>query len=68
MTMRLPLPLERIEIEANKVDGKKLLLLLVIAIPFSLGWLAAKIWRLICWVIASIKIGWIEGTKPRGSD
>ena len=68
MTMRLSLPLERIETEANKVDGKKLLLLLVIAIPFVLGWLAAKVWLLVCWLIASIKIGWIEGTKPRGSD
>jgi hypothetical protein len=66
--MRLSLPLERIESEADKVDGKKLLLLLVIAIPFSLGWLAAKTWQMICWFIAAIKIGWIEGTKPRGSD
>lgn len=58
MTMRLDLPLERIGKEAKAVDGRKLLLTLLVAIPISLGWTARKVWYVVAFFVTSVKVGW----------
>lgn len=63
MAMRLTLPLERIDAEAKKVDMQKMFITLIIFLPLLLGWLAAKVWLCVKWLIAAVKVGWAEGTK-----
>lgn len=62
MTMRLALPpVETISRKADDINPAKVLLGLFLGIFLALGWLAAKFWRCLQLIIASIEVGWKEG-------
>jgi hypothetical protein len=64
----LPLS-ERVAHRASTVDWRKLLLLVLLALPFALGWTARLVVRTVGWVLA---YGWasaVEGYRacaPKG--
>jgi hypothetical protein len=53
---------DRVQERAQKYDPKRLLVILVMALPFMLGWVAAKlsraVWMVGTWVFAAVAEGW----------
>lgn len=61
------LPVEQITADAKTVDAGRVLLSLLAAIPFVLGWTAGKIVLVVAWVCLAIKAGWLDARRPRAS-
>lgn len=70
MTLAFDLPrvTEQVQREVREIDVKRVLLILVIAIPVAIGWTAAKTVLAARFLGAAIREGYREGIKPRGSD
>ena len=66
----LPLS-ERVAYRAGAVDWRKMLLLVLLALPFVLGWTARLVVRTVGWVLAYAWAAAVEGyaacaPKPKG--
>ena len=66
----LPLS-ERVAHRASTVDWRKLLLLVLLGLPYVLGWTAALVVRTVGWVLAYAWAAAVEGyaacaLKPKG--
>lgn len=63
--------LERIRTGAREVDPVKVMLTIVAAIPYALGWIAAKVclaaWRVLSWMATAARVGWQEARKPKAA-
>lgn len=58
----------RVQSEADQVDLKRVVIWILIALPLTLGWMAAKSVLTVRFVLAAIKVGYKEGLKTsRGS-
>lgn len=68
--MALTVPVERIRVEAAKLDPVKVLLWLLAAPFLALGWTARAAWFVLSMAIAAAKVGWETGptrtSAPRG--
>jgi hypothetical protein len=53
---------EDVRAEAKRIDPAKVLLTLLFAVPFVLGWLAAQTvratWIVVSWLWAAVVVGW----------
>lgn len=59
--MALTVPVERIRVEAAKLDPVKVLLWLLAAPFLLLGWTARATWFVLSMAIAAAKVGWETG-------
>lgn len=57
--------LERIDAEARQLDPAKVLLTILAAIPFVIGWLLGKAWLVAAWLGTALVVGWREARTPR---
>lgn len=55
---------DRVNTEAKEVHPGQLLLVAFAAVFFAIGWVLAKLVRLVAWVIAAVKVGWFEAGGP----
>jgi hypothetical protein len=64
------LVLERVEVGAKTLTPRRVLLALITAPLFVLGWLAAQVcavaWLMIAWTITAVQVGWREAGGVRG--
>lgn len=54
-------PLERIEVEAEKIEFRRVVLGLFVGVFFALGWLVGRTWRCVAWSAAAVKVGFMAG-------
>jgi hypothetical protein len=55
--------LDRISTEAQKLQFGRAFLTIAFMPFFLLGWVAGKCWSAIAYILASIKVGWQEGSS-----
>jgi hypothetical protein len=64
-------PLEDITARARQVEFGRVLLTLIAALLYGVGWLAAKvlggIWLAFVWSAVAVKVGWTEARKSSTS-
>jgi hypothetical protein len=48
---------------AGKVRGTALLVLA--SVLWFLGWVVGKVWLVIAWSCAAVKVGWMDARTPR---
>ena len=71
MTVLDRVPLETINVQARQVEFGRLLLTVIAAALYGLGWLAAKtvtvtgkllgaVWLALAWSAVAVKVGWNE--------
>lgn len=63
--MALTLPIERIEERARAADPRRVLLTVLLAVPFVLGWLAGRAWLALAYVWSAVIAGWQAATARR---
>jgi hypothetical protein len=60
---------DRVSVEAKQVDVGRLLVTVIAAVLWSVGWTAAKVVtafaRAVGWSVAAIRVGWREGRQPQ---
>jgi hypothetical protein len=63
-------PVDRIGVEARDVHVGRVLLTILAAFFFAIGWIAAKTLLGLAWCGVAVKVGWQEaragGTRPPG--
>jgi len=59
--------LERIDAEARQLDPARVLLTILAAIPFVIGWLLGKAWLVLAWLWTAAVVGWREARAPRAA-
>lgn len=65
MTVLDSIPVDRIGADAREVQFGRLLVTLIVAVFFGVGWVAAKLWLGVAFAGVAVKAGWIEARKPR---
>lgn len=72
MTVLDRVPVERITAEARQVEFGRMLLTLIGAVFYAVGWVAAKVfgvlWFAAAWSATAVKVGWQDGRSPRGRE
>lgn len=72
MSVMQQVPLERINAEARQLDPVRVLLTLLAAPLFALGWLVAKValvaWIVVAWSWTAARVGWQEGWSPQSAE
>jgi hypothetical protein len=62
-------PTAQITREARQIHFWRTVLTLLAGLFFGLGWLAARgfgfAWFALAWTATAVKVGWVEGRKPR---
>jgi hypothetical protein len=53
----------RIQADAKTIDPLKVLLFLLMAVPFLLGWTARIVWIVIALLLAACKDGWTQASS-----
>lgn len=66
--MALTVPLERIEEKAVKADPRRAVLVVLLFLPFLIGWIARKIVLALAYAWSSVVAGWQEAARPRAED
>jgi len=61
-------PIERIEERARSADPRRVLLTVLLFVPFALGWLARKVWMALVYVWSAVVAGWQEAARPRAGE
>lgn len=73
------IPVDRITAEARRVDSRRIVLTLVAAVLYGVGWLAARIWEVVgvvliatwrglVWASTAVKVGWVDArSRTRGT-
>lgn len=73
------IPVDRITAEARQVDSKRIVLTVIAAVLYGIGWLAARIWEVIgvvlsvvwrgfVWAAVAVKFGWVDArSRTRGT-
>lgn len=56
-------PTDRIRVQAAALRLGPLLLSVLMAIPFALGWTAAKVFLAVRYVLAAVVVGWKTGLE-----
>lgn len=68
MTFLDDVMVERINTEARQVDFGRVVLTVLAAMLFGLGWIVARAfgvaWLALAWTAVAVKVGWVEGRKP----
>lgn len=64
----LTIPLERISTEARKVDLARVLLTILLTVPYVLGWIARKTWLLLVFLWSAAKVGWQDAGSPKTTE
>jgi hypothetical protein len=63
-------PVERITVEARQVDVGRLVLTVLAAVLYAVGWSAGKVlgavWLALAWSGTAVRLGWQEARKPTG--
>jgi hypothetical protein len=58
-------PLEEINTQARQVEFGRVLLTVIAAVLFGVGWLAGKtfslLWLGLAWSVVAVKVGWKQG-------
>jgi uncharacterized membrane protein YedE/YeeE len=61
--------LDRITAEARQVQFGRVVLTVLAAVLFGVGWVVARafgvLWLVAAWTATAVRIGWQEGRKPR---
>jgi hypothetical protein len=61
--------LERINTEARQIHFGRVVLTVLAAVFYGLGWITARtfgiIWLTLAWTAVAVKVGWTDGRKPR---
>jgi len=65
--MAMNTALERIDAEARQLDPSRVLLTILAAIPFVIGWLLGKGWLAVAWLWTAAVVGWREARAPRAA-
>lgn len=64
MTVLTQVPVEDITARARQVQFGRVLLTIIAAILYGVGWVAAKVlgglWLALAWSVVAIKVGWTE--------
>jgi hypothetical protein len=60
--------MEQITAEARQVRAGRLLVTLIAAVFYSMGWFAAKVFGAVIWCAVAVRVGWSEGRKAPGHD
>lgn len=64
--------LDKIADRQQKIDAVRTVLLLAMAVPFILGWLAGKtvivLWAVLSWVWAAAEVGWQTARSAPNTD
>lgn len=62
---------DRVSVEARQVDVGRLLVTVVAAVLWAVGWTAAKVVttfvRALGWSVAAVRVGWREGRQPQSA-
>mgnify|MGYP006976779523 CR=1 FL=1 len=66
--MALTVPLDRIEERTRTADPRRVLLTLLLVVPFVLGWLACKTWLAMVYLWSAVVAGWQAAARPRVSE
>ena len=70
MTVFSRVPVDRITVEARDVHMGRVLLTVLAAFFFAIGWVVAKFFLGCAWCGVAVKVGWQEaragGTRPAG--
>ena len=64
-------PVERVRAEADRIHLGRLLLTVLVAVLFTVGWVAGKASLGVRWSLAAVKVGWQDaratgGRRPHG--
>jgi hypothetical protein len=63
VTVLQRVPVDRISIEARRVQLGRVLLTLLAGVFYLLGWSVAKLFGALVWCAVAVKVGWSEGRK-----
>lgn len=66
--MAMTIPVERIDTEARQLDPVKVLLTVIAAIPFVLGWIVGKTWLALAWLLTAARVGWQVARGPGAAE
>lgn len=61
-------PTDKIQAEAAQIRLGRLLLTVIGALFFAVGWVFGRAWLGIATILAAVKVGFAEGRKPRPPD
>lgn len=61
-------PLGRISAEAREIHFGRVLLTLLAAVLFGVGWVASKAVLSVAWVCAAVRVGWVEARASKADD
>lgn len=57
--------LDQIGAKARDIDPGRLLLTIIAAVFYVVGWVPSKLVLGVFWCCAAIRLGWVEARKPR---
>jgi hypothetical protein len=62
-------PVEQINREAREVHFWRTVLTFIAGLLYGVGWFTARafglLWLALAWTAVAVKVGWVEGRKPR---
>lgn len=62
------IPLERISAEARQINLAKVLLTILLTVPYVLGWVARKTWLFLAFLWSATKLGWRDAGSPKTTE
>ena len=63
MTVFSRVPVDRIGVEARDVHIGRVLLTILAALFFAIGWVVAKVFLALAWCGVAVKVGWQEARR-----
>lgn len=64
MTVLDGIPIDRISADARQVHLGRLLVTMIVAVFFGIGWVASKVWLGCAFAGVAVKAGWLEARTP----
>jgi hypothetical protein len=58
------IPVARISAEARQIHFGEILLALIGAVFYGLGWSVSKALLAVAWCLAAVKLGWADARRP----
>jgi hypothetical protein len=55
--------LDRLDAEAREVDFRRVVMTVIVALFFAIGWVVGRLWIGMVWSALAIREGWREGSK-----
>lgn len=57
--------LDQLGAKARDIDAGRVLLTVVAALFYVVGWVPSKVVLVVFWCCAAVRLGWVEARRPR---